>query len=240
MAFGNTLGFQDIHYYGPLERTIRLEREGSFDVRLGEPVGDASAFERARVEVDGYRLETPSGGVDPVLRIVRDGETVHEIERDSTSGFDHRSFTFSRDGRYVVSGGGGGVLTVYERESGDKVHDLVGHTAEVWAVAVSPDDRLVVSGSADQTVRLWNLRTGALLVSIFVGRDDGWVAWTPQGYYTAGGGGERYVGWHVNRGVDRQAAFYGVGQFRERFHRPDVVNRTLELGDAERAASEVR
>jgi hypothetical protein len=104
---------------------------------------------------------------------------------------------------------------------------------------VSPDDRLVVSGSNDQTVRLWNLKTGALLVSIFVGQADEWVAWTPEGYYTASPGGERYVGWHVNRGVDKAAEYYGVGEFRG-FRRPDVVGRTLELGDAERAASEVR
>jgi WD40 repeat protein len=36
-----------------------------------------------------------------------------------------------------------------------------GHTAEVKAVAVSPDGKLLATGSADRTIRLWDLATGA-------------------------------------------------------------------------------
>ena len=35
-----------------------------------------------------------------------------------------------------------------------------GHTADVFSVAVSPDNRHVVSGSYDKTVQIWNLSTG--------------------------------------------------------------------------------
>ncbi len=238
VVFGNKSSSRNPNHRGPLERTILLERDGHFDLALGGPVTDEAAFERARAEVAGFHLEIPSGDVHPRLRIVRQGRVVHEIERDRTSGHDHRSFTFSHDGRDVISGGAGGFLAVYNRATGEKLRDLVGHTGDVWAVAVSPDDRFVVSGSSDQTVRLWDLATGELLVSFFVGQDEEWVAWTPKGYYTASMRGDRYVGWHINRGVDQAAEYYPVHHFRRQYYRPDVVVKALELRDHELALRE--
>jgi WD40 repeat protein len=39
---------------------------------------------------------------------------------------------------------------------------LTGHTEEVVAVAFSPDDKTIASGSVDRSVRLWDAETGAL------------------------------------------------------------------------------
>ena len=39
------------------------------------------------------------------------------------------------------------------------------------------------------------------LLTLFVTSDDEWVCWTPQGYYAASTGGEKYIGWHINQGI---------------------------------------
>jgi WD40 repeat protein len=51
------------------------------------------------------------------------------------------------------------------------VHEFAGHTSEVTAVAVTPDGARMVSGSRDRTLRVWDLASGALLIT-FEGHAD--------------------------------------------------------------------
>ena len=41
---------------------------------------------------------------------------------------------------------------------------LKGHTQAVWAVAISTDGGKIVSGSSDDTVRVWSAETGQVPV----------------------------------------------------------------------------
>ena len=50
---------------------------------------------------------------------------------------------------------------------------LVGHSSSVYSVAFSPDGKLVVSGSADETVKIWNFEMAAE-VSSFAGVRSVW------------------------------------------------------------------
>src|SRR5262249_62319748 len=68
------------------------------------------------------------------------------------------------------------------------------------------------------------------LLSLFIAEDGDWVLWTPQGYYDASLGGDRLIGWHINRGPDKAAKFYSAHQLRKRVYRPCVVGRPLPVG----------
>ncbi len=212
--------------YGPLEQALTLPLG---EVALSAPAAlseaEAHAFRRARASFGSFSLSHRKGGSyggDAILDISKDGRTVASIDRDSTNGLDHRSYSFTPGGETVVSGDGAGQITSYGLD-GKRAGDFVGHEGVVWAVAPSPDGRFLVSGSWDQTVRLWNLKTRELLVTLYRGADGEWVMWTPEGFYTGSPGADNIVGWQINQGPDKEARYVTAGQLRKALHRPDLV-----------------
>src|SRR5690606_27069605 len=143
----------------------------------------------------------------------------------SSDGYRHRAYTITPDGAKVISGGGNGVLASYDLE-GRKLGDFIGHEGEVWALTVSPDGRLLISGSSDQTIRLWNVETRELILTLLVGKDGNWIAWTPQGFYTSSPRGDRAqswsVGWLVSKDVGELSEYIEAGKVKEPRLRPDV------------------
>src|SRR5690606_13361632 len=114
-----------------------------------------------------------------------------------------------------------------------------GHSGAVMAMAEAPDAHLLVTGGADQTVRLWNLQTKALVASLFAAGED-WIVWTPQGYFYSSPNGDALVGWHINQGQDREGRYIKARQLRQHLNSPEIVRRAIITGDAAGAARELR
>src|SRR5262245_7687820 len=189
---------------------------------------------RHRVRV----LVKPGGseGRKDAILIIRNGSHTTFIERNAASGSGHLACGITPDGKTVISGGKDGVLAAYDLR-GRKLGAFAGHTGDVLALAPSPDRRYLVSGARDQTVRLWNLRTYELLVTLFYAPDGEWAIWTPQGYYAASPDGGKLFGWQINRGPERNADYVAAERLRTRLHRPDIVARAIMVGSAKEAAA---
>lgn len=235
LLWGKTSGYQGDNERGPLQFQIDLP-DASQNLGQPRPYSGNGAV-RAKAELDGWSLVARVGGdygYEAILDIRKNGKTQASIERGSSDGYRHRSYGFTPDGRAVISSASNGFLTAYSLD-GKKIGNFVGHTGEVWALAVSPDGRWLASSSDDQTVRLWNLETRENLLTLFQAQDGEWVAWTPSGYYAASPGGSKLIGWHVNRGADQAADYYPAEQFRQSRDRPELVAETLRRG-GEKAA----
>jgi hypothetical protein len=48
------------------------------------------------------------------------------------------------------------------------------------------------------------------------------------------------VGWHINRGPDKEADYVPAAQLKKHYYRPDVVANAIDLANAEEAAREVK
>ncbi len=259
VGFGNTNSGSSLKANKPLEQAFDL-----LAMRPDTSAGSAAAssdtrWQRARLQAAGLSAERPEQnklvichGRAEVASITR------RVEYDRI-----RCDSFSADGGQIVVGSNYN-LTLHDTRSGKQLREFVGHTGTLWAVAVSPDGRLLVSGSFDQTFRIWNLETAELLVTVFAafgdrgvgvpvlagkdGKDEGrlkpglqqagptdFVAWTPQGYSKASPGGDQLIGWHVNRGIDKAADFFFAWQFARTFDRPDVLENVLLTRNVDQA-----
>ena len=165
------------------------------------------------------------------LAVERNGATAAPIKLETA--YDKvRCYTLL-DGDRVAVGAEFG-LYLFDARTGQRIREFQGHTGVVWAVAPSPDGRYLLSGSDDQTIRVWDPDREEPILSLFAAGDD-WVAWTPEGYYAASPGGEALMGWHVNNGHDQMASFYPAARFRKALYRPDVIKLLLTTGSVERA-----
>lgn len=246
IAWGHTwLKHDPAAGYGPLEWHLRLPQAGPGTNRvLGQPdrlaPPQGEMYLRARVQHGSRTIAHAQGGrygYDELLRVARSEKTVATIKRGLTDGLSHRAYSFLPDGKSIVSGGSNGFLADYDLR-GRLRGQYIGHESEIWAIATSADGRLLISGSQDQTLRLWNLATRELIVTLFHSTVGEWVLWTPQGYYTGSPGADRFVGWQTNKGPSRSAEYVGAAQLRQHLYRPDIVERAIVLGSAEQAVRE--
>ncbi|PKN70266.1 MAG: hypothetical protein CVU54_06585 [Deltaproteobacteria bacterium HGW-Deltaproteobacteria-12] len=70
---------------------------------------------------------------------------------------------FSPDGKYLLSGNWGGVISLWDASSGQKIKNFTGHTGRINALRFSPDGRRILSAGRDNLVKIWDVATGQAL-----------------------------------------------------------------------------
>jgi WD40 repeat protein/beta-lactamase regulating signal transducer with metallopeptidase domain len=130
-----------------------------WDVANQSLAATMEGHERAVVSIafspDGTELAT--GGLDETIRLW----DVHgRRERLMLGGLSNcaQALAYSRDGRTLAwSGRSDGLVSLHDTRTGAEIVRLVGHSAVVQGVAFAPSGRGLATGSADRTIKLWDV-----------------------------------------------------------------------------------
>ena len=114
------------------------------------------------------------------------------------------SITFSRDGKYALSGSRDSTLKLWDIETGKELRTFTGHTGTVWSVCISPDGRYALSGSIDSTLKLWDIETGKELRTFTGHTGEVWsVCISPDGRYALSGSRDKTLKlWDIETGKE--------------------------------------
>lgn len=168
--------------------------------------------------VDGRFVLSAAGGYEE-----RNGTKTPLVDNslrfwEADSGKEHRLLSgfreaitaaaFSADAHFAVLGCAGASFEVclYDVQAEQEIRRFPGHTAEIHCVALSADGRRIVSGSADNSVRVWDVENGKPLHCL-QGHEKAVysVSLSTKGNLALSGGGDQTVRlWDIVDGLEVQ------------------------------------
>lgn len=89
--------------------------------------------------------------------------------------------TFNHEGDLLFTASKGNQPNVWRTENGERLGTYKQHGGAVWSLSVDRQSRRLLSGSADRTVKLWDVETGAIVQSLEEERPIRSVQWSHCG-----------------------------------------------------------
>jgi WD40 repeat protein len=166
----------------------------------------------ARVETDEAEETPPEQGcgwtADRKIGYETEGQTLVDSRTNEVlaSLGRHDRYLFSSDGRYLVATSHADahpVVPVWDARTGQPRFTINEYARRITALQFQPDQRHLLIGSVDRTIRLWSLETGAEVAHATVDAPDGpshEAASAADGTKVAFATSGRIHVWHIDRG----------------------------------------
>jgi WD40 repeat protein len=157
-----------------------------------------------------------SGSSDNTIKLwnIKTGRWIRSFKGHTNSVW---SVAITPNGKNIVSGRFDNTIKLWDINTrkilrnintGKILRNFEGHTDEVWSVTITPNGKYIVSGSFDNTIKLWDIYTGKLLRSFEEHIDDvNSVAISPNGKYIVSGCCQTIKLWYLEAKVDKKARY---------------------------------
>ena len=132
-------------------------RAGLVDAESGEElysIGDGTRIRKLLFSRSGNRIYAPIGS----SLVALDAESGSELMRFGTESTIN-DIAVSHSDNEVLLALSDGSVRVLDAETFEELSDFFGHYDSVWAVDISQDGSIVVTGSADETARVWDFES---------------------------------------------------------------------------------
>ncbi|ANE51373.1 caspase family protein [Flavisolibacter tropicus] len=172
-----------------------------------------------------YLLSTCGGrGSNAILWEAETGRLIYKIgdEQNSVS-----NAAFSTKGEYVLISHHNSLAEIYETTTGKLVHQLKGHTDEIYSTTADKDDKFVYTVSRDDQLKCWDLKSGGLLYTFFAADSMDYFVQTPSGYYQSSQNAAKLLHYVTN-----DLKVLSFEQLDVKYNRPDKVLETIGNSDS--------
>jgi hypothetical protein len=185
---GHEMGVTCVRFCAGGSRAISGDRMATFrmwDVQSGEMLwvrdqkhnGGATGMD---ISPDGKRIATCSDvGMITFMQPADGAETATFGEKKNGA---LHAIRFSPDGRFLVTGGDGKLVRLWDANKCVEVKALRGHTDGIMGVCFSPDGKYVATSGRDNSVKIWDI-AGGKMVRNLAGHTFSvmGVSWSPDG-----------------------------------------------------------
>ena len=163
------------------------------------------------------------GGSDRKVTIVdlKNKKIKHTIRAESYV----TSICFSNDNQSVFIGTLKNEIQIFSLITGKLIKKLKGFDGAIKDLEVTIDDKYLLSISEDNSLRVWDIKSGNLKTTSYFDIEGGFLTFTPAGYFSKS---ERFLG-KVSYLINNSNISFE--QLYENYYRPDIIRAVFSNQD---------
>ena len=112
-------------------------------------------------------------------------------------------------------------------ETGKEFRIFSGHTSTVYSANFTTDGRYILTGSHDNSLKLWDIATGQEIATLIPIDSADWTVVTPSGLFDASQGAEKLLYYVAGNEIIE------LNQLKARYYQPGLLKILLGYGDEE-------